>query len=232
MIKAARIFHVALQIVGFVALCWLALVNINDRGQMAGYVLLAAVGVMTVVSFATAIRRYGQMGASRRFFMGLTDGRKRTFRLEQSTSYTQDTETVWALIRPAESAALLSPVDRASSIPGTPIGVGEQQCFIRAEGKASILEVIAEQSGRSARTKTICPSGDPTQGTYDLQPEGTGCRLIYGVEVEGAVDFPRQYKDCWIAEAGQYLTAIAEVLNERELRGGSARPETRESSAG
>jgi hypothetical protein len=65
-----------------------------------------------------------------------------TYTAQMTESFDHDPETVWALIRPAENSVLLLDTQRAFTVPGTPIGVGEQQCFIGRDGVVSIIEVI------------------------------------------------------------------------------------------
>ena len=98
-------------------------------------------------------------------------------------------EEVWAFIRPAETSSSMDPkVRRAFTVPGAPPGVGEQQCFI-SEGllgqlKASVIEVVDEQPGRSATTRNV--TGPPIDQHFDVAPSPGGSRLTYEVELSAA----------------------------------------------
>lgn len=68
----------------------------------------------------------------------------RTVRQQESADLRQSCARVWALIAAAESAVTLSPTTtaRAFRVPGTPAGVGEQQCLLGHGGDATLIEVV------------------------------------------------------------------------------------------
>lgn len=102
------------------------------------------------------------------------------YRAQMTESFDHDPETVWSLIRPAESAVLLLDAQRAFTVPGTPTGVGEQQCFIGRDGVVSIIEVIGEESPRWATTRPVTPDKTNSRSTYTLESTPTGCTLTMG----------------------------------------------------
>ncbi len=68
----------------------------------------------------------------------------RTFRIQEAVKLRQSPEVVWALIAAAEHAVVLTPesVARGFRVPGTPAGLGEQQCLVDLDGNTSIHEVV------------------------------------------------------------------------------------------
>jgi hypothetical protein len=64
----------------------------------------------------------------------------RTVRIQEAVKLRHSPEQVWALIEPAEHSVVLSPesVARAFRVPGTPAGLGQQQCFVDLDG--SVVE--------------------------------------------------------------------------------------------
>lgn len=137
------------------------------------------------------------------------------FRAQESESYEHDVGTVWALIRPAESATLLGDARRAFTVPGTPTGVGEQQCFIAGDGSVSIVEVVAEESERWSTTRVVTPSEVDIRATFQLEPTATGCLLQVGVALEGRISSERlsTYEESWRGHARRYLARVTQILD-------------------
>lgn len=137
--------------------------------------------------------------------------------LQASASYPHDAHTVWSLIRPAESATFLSDAQRAFTVPGTPQGVGEQQCFIGRDGSASVIEVIGEEGPWWATTRPLARDGNNRRTTYRLEPTATGCTLTMGcvIELPANAAFASDPSEWWENHARPYLNRIAEVLSAR-----------------
>ena len=98
-------------------------------------------------------------------------------------------EEVWAFIRPPETSSLINPkVRRAFTVPGTPLGTGEQQCHISETPlgvlHAGVIEVVDEQPGRSARVVNV--TGPRFDQYYDVAPSAKGTRLTYDIEISAA----------------------------------------------
>jgi hypothetical protein len=95
-------------------------------------------------------------------------------------------EQVWAFIRPAETTPQIQQtVRRGFSVPGTPRGVGEQQCFVSdapfGRLQAEIVEVTAEQAGRLAVVRNV--TGPPVRQQYELAQANGGTDLTYSIEL-------------------------------------------------
>ena len=138
--------------------------------------------------------------------------------MQASASYHYDAPTVWALIRPAESATFLSDAQRAFTVPGTPSGVGEQQCFIQRDGSVSIIEVIGEEGPWWATTRPIGQDANNERYTYRLEPTDTGCTLTMGavIELPGDAAFASDPNEWWESHSRVYLNRIHEVLSARQ----------------
>ena len=139
---------------------------------------------------------------------------KPPLRMETIAHYSHEPETIWALIRPAEAAVLLGHSQRAFHVPGTLVGVGEQQCFIDSDGRELIIEVVSERTGRSATTRIISPPNLPIESTYELRVTEAGCDLVYGMESRAAGRFSRKQREVWEKGAQEFLNAIDSVLSE------------------
>lgn len=139
----------------------------------------------------------------------------RIFSTLETASYRHNVDAVWGLIRPAENAVLLSDCERAFSVPGTPKGVGEQQCFIGRDGTTSIVEVIAEDAPHWAATRIVSPPGTPEiRVTYRLEPTQAGCDFTYGMDFEAPSTFiwSGEPQRKWRASARQYLHRVEHAL--------------------
>ncbi|MGB3412991.1 MAG: hypothetical protein WBA45_17565 [Microthrixaceae bacterium] len=95
-------------------------------------------------------------------------------------------EDVWSFIRTAETAPMIQPaVRRGFTVPGSPIGVGEQQCFISEAPhdalQAGIIEVTEEQPGRSAVARSV--TGPPVSQSYEVSHTIGGTQLTYSIKL-------------------------------------------------
>ncbi|MGO4494042.1 hypothetical protein AB4Y86_18370, partial [Arthrobacter sp. 2YAF22_2] len=135
-----------------------------------------------------------------------------------SETYEHDAHDVWSLIRPAESAVLLSNAQKAFTVPGTPAGVGEQQCFVSRDGSASIIEIIGEDGPWWATTRPIAQSDTNRRLTYRIQPTPSGCTLTVGtvIEVAANAEFAGAPDEWWEAQMRPYLQRVKEALSARE----------------
>jgi hypothetical protein len=161
----------------------------------------------------------------RRRTSGLSAG-SRTVRFQEAARLRHPPGAVWALIQPAECAPLLSSTTaRGFKVPGTPDGVGEQQCFIDLEGNATIIEVTHIEVERCATTRVVSPSPPvPTRMRFEIQPIGVGCIVIVTSEVDlpaGRIVRPDGETE-WRHWAAEYLERIRRVLDD-EVRSPSFR---------
>ncbi|MGO4473102.1 SRPBCC family protein [Arthrobacter sp. M-10] len=181
-------------------------------GMIAGLVILMVVltgmGWFLKSRSRRALTRYHQAVA-----LGVS-APGRTLRAEESESYPCDADTVWSLIRPAESAVLLSNAARAFTVPGTPTGVGEQQTFVRADGSAATVEVVEEAAPYWAKTITVAPTKDGMVQTYQIEPSESGCTLTMGMTatIPAIPGFSRRYEKMWRKDARRYLSRVKETV--------------------
>jgi hypothetical protein len=137
---------------------------------------------------------------------------------EESAFYRCEAQRIWDLIRGAQSSVLLGQAKSAFTVPGTPSGVGEQQCFVRHDGNVSIVEVLAEEAPKWSVVASVAPSQPQVRQTYRLEEAEEGCRLSIRCSLAVPAGF------VWIEEAVQkwhgntrrYLERIEEVLSVRD----------------
>ena len=141
----------------------------------------------------------------------------RTVRFQEAAGLPHSPRAAWALIQPAECAPLLSSTTaRGFKVPGTPDGVGEQQCFIDLEGNASVIEVIHYDVGRSATTRLVSPPPPvPTRTTFEVQPVKAGCivRLASELDLPAGRALRPDGETEWRRWATGYLERLRRVLD-------------------
>ena len=95
-------------------------------------------------------------------------------------------DAVWALIKPAENAHLLDPrMRRGFHVPGTPLGLGEQQAFELLDGTTTVIEVVEYDPNRRAVTRQVSPAQPlPMRVVHSLNPVSSGCRYTFGYEID------------------------------------------------
>jgi len=170
-----------------------------------------ALGPLSEISAAAHVKAVAEAQ------MAAASGPTRTCSAQATETYDYDADTVWSLIRPAENAVLLTEAQRAFTVPGTPTGVGEQQCFIRRDGSVSIIEIIGEESPWWATTRPVTPTQVNTRSTYKIEPTATGCTLTMGIvmEVPASAKLAEHPQDWWESHARPYLKRVSEVLSAR-----------------
>lgn len=214
----AKVLHNTLFAAGYLALAVLASV-ISYYGQPAlGLAIIITASVMAltlaVLSFVVNSRHKRAVTEAAETQTAGRSGPMTTYSAYATETYDFDAHTVWSLIRPAESAVLLTDVQRAFTVPGTPPGVGEQQCFIGHDGSASIVEIIGEESPWWATTRPVTPSPWNMRSTYKIEPTTTGCTLTMGVIVEMPANttLAAGPQDWWETHSRPYLKRVKEVL--------------------
>ncbi|MFF1384641.1 hypothetical protein ACFVWT_13855 [Arthrobacter sp. NPDC058288] len=218
MITLIKVLRSIIYAAGYLAIVALAsVISYNGRPAAGlGIILtLAAVSATLLVASAVVNRRYKRaVHSAPNADTTAAAGPTKTYSAHVSESYEHDARTVWSLIRPAESAVLLSNAQRAFTVPGTPVGVGEQQCFIRRDGSVSIIEVIGEESPWWATTRPILSGEMNSRSTYRLEPTSTGCTLTLGTVIELPADevLAEDPDQWWETQMRPYLTRIKEVL--------------------
>ncbi|MBX7443755.1 MULTISPECIES: hypothetical protein [unclassified Arthrobacter] len=221
MVTIFKILHNALFFAGYLSILVLALV-VGHFGrkdiEIAIFAVAMSMYVAILVLGAAINRKNKRMGLVQEPPAGAANLPGRVHSLHASASYDHDAHTVWSLIRPAESAVFLSDAQRAFTVPGTPPGVGEQQCFINRDGSVSIIEVIGEESPWWATTRPIAQDEANRRYTYRLEPTPTGCTLTMGavIELPGNTAFAYDPNDWWEIHSRTYFNRIQEVLSARQ----------------
>ena len=217
-LKFLKALHTVLFLAGYLAIAVVA--SIIDKGGSPGLGL----GIIVTATTIAAVLVFGQIFVRTRYKRAIkrqkqtashaTTAAPVTLSAHVSESYDHQARTVWSLIRPAESAVLLSDAHRAFTVPGTPAGVGEQQCFIGRDGSVSLIEVVGEESPWWATTRTLSPTGPNTRHTYRLEPTVTGCTLTVGIvlELQASAEWSPAHKAAWQTHTRQYLGRVKEML--------------------
>lgn len=221
MVIIFRVLHNVLFVAGYLSIIVLAAVISHYGRQDVGLAIFATATTMYVLQSVIAVainrRQKRTVALAKEERVAAANAPARIHNLHASASYERDAHDVWALIRPAESAVLLSDAQRAFTVPGTPSGVGEQQCFIKRDGSVSIIEVIGEESPWWATTRPVAQNEINQRFTYRLEPTPEGCTLTLGavLEVPGNATFVADPNDWWENHSRTYLNRIQEVLSAR-----------------
>ena len=222
MIMFAKVLYNILFTAGYVAIAVLASV-ISYYGKpelgLGIIVTFSALALMlVVVSFVVNHRHKRAVRAVAEAQAAEASGLTKTYSAHAVAAYDYDARTVWSLIRPAENAVLLTDSQRAFTVPGTPLGIGEQQCFIERDGSVSIVEIVGEESPWWATTRLVTPSEMNTRSTYKIEPTATGCTLTIGIVMEVPVNakLADDSQDWWERLTRPYLTRVGEVLSARQ----------------
>ena len=221
MLKFAKVLHSILFVVGYLAIAVLASVISYYGKPELGLGIMVTLSVMTLVfvavSWVVKSRHKRAVRAVAEAQVAGVSGPTKTCSAHATEAYDYDAHTVWSLIRPAENAVLLTDAQRAFTVPGTPTGVGEQQCFIGRDGSVSIVEIIGEESPWWATTRPVTPTQVNTRSTYKIEPTPTGCTLTMGIviEVPASARLAEHPQEWWESQARPYLKRVSEVLSAR-----------------
>lgn len=222
MITFIKVLHSILFAAGYLAIAVLASVfSYYGKPELGLGIILTATAMLTTLLITSAVvnRRHKRaVRSAQSAETAAASAPTKAYSAHASEAYDHDAHTVWSLIRPAESAVLLSDAQRAFTVPGTPTGVGEQQCFISRDGSVSIIEIIGEESPWWATTRPIAPGEMNRRSTYRLEPTPTGCTLTVGtvIELPANADFAENPDEWWETHTRPYLTRIKEVLSARQ----------------
>lgn len=215
-----KILHNVLFVAGFLAIGVLAsIISYYGKPELGQAIMVTACVLLVsllVASAAVNRRRNRAIRSVEDVEAAAASGLTRTCSTHASETYEHDAHTVWSLIRPAESAVFLSDTQKAFTVPGSPIGVGEQQCFIRRDGTASVIEVIGEEGPWWAITRPIAPSDIDSRTTYRIHPVENGCTLTVGtvLEIPANADFAADPDEWWENQMRPYLNRVKEVLTD------------------
>ncbi|WP_457967383.1 hypothetical protein M1E17_10945 [Arthrobacter sp. D1-29] len=210
--RAVAVYAVILQMAGFVTLGVYG-VSQAQRQDPRGVIVLVLLVCGLVLILTLALRQYRNIRNGRRMLAGKSF-RAYTFHTSADAEYGHAPATVWELIRPAEAAILLDGAAKAFTVPGTPGGEGELQCFISAEGQVSAIEILSEDAGRSAVTRAVNSSEYASVETrYTLEPITAGCRLTMEVLYESPVPMPSAQKHAIRAHSRGFLEKVRHLLD-------------------
>jgi hypothetical protein len=144
------------------------------------------------------------------------NGRRTTLPVKESVMLRHSPEVIWSLIHPPETAPLLSPdCQKGYRVPGTPVGLGEQQAFVDLRGNTSVIEVVEIVEFRRAVTKAIsADSPIALTSVTSIDPVSGGC--IFSVTHEYEMSPRGAYSVAQIAEIRQgirdYLERVQRAL--------------------
>jgi hypothetical protein len=221
-ITLIKVLSNILFVAGFLSIAVLAsVISYYGKPELGLGILVTALAMFATLMVVSAVVNHRHNRAVRSGQIAeaaAASGRTKTYSAHASETYEHDAHTVWSLIRAADSAALLSDVQRAFTVPGTPAGVGEQQCFIRRDGSVSIMEVIGEESPWWATWRPVTPENGISRSTYRLEPTPVGCTLTVGIiiEIPANAEFAGDPGEWWESQMRPYLTRVKEVLSARE----------------
>ncbi|MFE4833922.1 hypothetical protein ACFRAU_04475 [Arthrobacter sp. NPDC056691] len=222
MIKFIRVLHGILFVAGYLAIAVLAsVISYYGKPELGLGIILSATLMWVTLGVTSAVvnhRHKRALHSAKAVDAAAASGRMKTYSAHASETFEHDAHTVWSLIRPAESAVLLSDAQKAFTVPGTPLGVGEQQCFIRRDGSVSIMEVIGEESPWWSTTRSITPGETNSRSTYRIEPTASGCTLTVSAVVELPInaEIAGGADEWWQSQIGPYLKRVKEVLSARE----------------
>ncbi|GGI01594.1 hypothetical protein ACFFGR_17095 [Arthrobacter liuii] len=221
MVTFYKALHNVLFIAGYLSVIVLAsVISYYGRKDIGlSFFIIASVMYLLLLVLGTVINRQNSqvLRSATKAGRSRADAPPKLHSLYASASYNHDAHTVWSLIRPAESATFLSDAQRAFTVPGTPPGVGEQQCFIRRDGSVSVIEVIGEEGPWWATTRPIAQDASNQRYTYRLEPAANGCTLTIGAVIEHPANtaFTSDQNEWWESYSRNYLDRIGEVLSAR-----------------
>ena len=217
-----KVLQNILFVAGFLAIIVLAsLIGYYGKTELELTIVLTASALVLMLAIATSIvntQHNRAVKAAQEAQRANASAPPTTYSVQATEAFDYDAQTIWSLIRPAESAVLLTDAQRAFTVPGTPTGVGEQQCFIGRDGTATIIEVIGEESPKWATTRPLAPGKTNTRTSYTLEPTPTGCTLTMGmvIELKAGSKFAHDPQDWWESHARSYLKRVKEVLSARQ----------------
>lgn len=217
-----KVLQNILFVAGFVAITVVAsAIGYYGKPDLGLSIVVAASAMALMLAVATGIvnaRHKRAVKAAQEAQRANSSAPPTIYSVQATEAFDYDAQTVWSLIRPAESAVLLTDAQRAFTVPGTPAGVGEQQCLIGRDGTASIIEVIGEESPKWATTRPLAPGKANTRTSYTLEPTPTGCALTVGmvIELKAGDKFAHDPQSWWESHARSYLKRVSEVLSARQ----------------
>ncbi|MDQ0212643.1 hypothetical protein [Arthrobacter bambusae] len=128
-IMFAKVLTNILFVAGFLAIAVLAAeISYYGKPEVGLSIIVIACALLLMQALATAIvntRQKRAIKAAQEAKRANASAPPTTHNVQATEAFDYDVQTVWSLIRPAESAVLLTDAQRAFTVPGTPTGVGE-----------------------------------------------------------------------------------------------------------
>lgn len=189
---------------------------IGQRDEVLGQtivIIALALGItLGVCTQVLSLRRRRAVSAQRQVVKDAAAPRVVEF--EENAFYRCDAQRIWDLIRPAQSDVLLGEARNAFTVPGTPSGIGEQQCSVRHDGSVSIVEVLAEEAPRWLVVASVAPSQPGVRQTYRLEEREDSCRLSIrcSLMVPAGFRWTEEGAQQWHRRGRRYMQRIDEVL--------------------
>jgi len=217
-----KVLHNILFAAGYLAIAVLAaVISYYGKPELGLSIIVVASAMVLMLAVATGmlkLRHKRAVIATQEARVAIAYAPTITYRAQATEAFDYDAQTVWSLIRPAESAVLLADAQRAFTVPGTPNGVGEQQCFIGRDGTVSVIEVIGEESPWWATTRPVTSNKTNSRSTYTLEPTPTGCTLTMGtvIELSAGAKLAEDPQNWWESHARLYMKRVNEVLSAQQ----------------
>ncbi len=199
-----------LLIAGFVAVGVYGLSQ-AQREDPGGVAVLVLLGGGLVLALVYAWQQSRNARNIRRMLAG-ESFRVHTFRSSATAVFKNSAAEIWDLIRPAEFVLLTGGAVRAFNVPGTRAGENELQCFISAEGHISAIEVISEEVGHRAVTRSVCHPERSVETTYTLESSTDGCRLTIEKLMDSAVPVGAAEKRMLRAANADFVERVGGLL--------------------
>lgn len=140
--------------------------------------------------------------------------------LQESAHLPASPPVIWALVMPAENSPLFDPrISRGFQVPGTPGGLGEQQCAMHVDGTTTIIEVVEfheTDDTRRAVTRQLSPSPVQSARTvHEVHAAPGGSVMVIRSEVRAPVGavWPAQAESQWHAHMADYFERVRAVLD-------------------
>jgi hypothetical protein len=142
-----------------------------------------------------------------------------TIFLQESAHLPAPPPAVWSLVMPAENGPLFNPqISRGFRVPGTPSGLGEQQCSMHVDGTTSILEVVeyheTEEGMRAVTCQVSPPLAQAARTVHQVHAAPGGSVMIFREEVwapAGAI-WPAQHETLWHEVMADYFQRVRRVI--------------------
>ena len=139
--------------------------------------------------------------------------------LQESALLPAPPAVVWAMVKRAENGPLFDPrISRGFQVPGTPDGLGEQQCMMLVDGTTSISEVIeyheSDGGGRAVTRQVSPPLPQDARTVHDVHAAPGGSVMVIRLELwapTGAV-WPAPYENYWHVSMTDYFQRVRGTL--------------------